>query len=64
MTMSKGTKFGFFLLALAVMACLGFGSIIMVTDMALGMTMVGVGFVAAASGFVVKARLRRAQQRV
>lgn len=64
MTMSKGTKFGFFILALCVMACLGIGSIVLADNMGLGLLMVGVGFVAAASGFVLKARLRRAQQRV
>ncbi|MCY0875907.1 MAG: hypothetical protein OWT28_06535 [Firmicutes bacterium] len=64
MIMSKWTKFGFFMLALLTMAVLGIGSIVMVYHIGLGLVMEFVGFAAAGSGFVLKARLRRAQQRV
>lgn len=54
-------KFGFFILSLSTMACLAVGAVDLDGHFALGLTLVIVGMIAAASGFVVKAFWRKSQ---
>ncbi|MCY0901479.1 MAG: hypothetical protein OWU32_04745 [Firmicutes bacterium] len=61
MVMSKRMKVGFFFLALFAMACMAAGAVGLDGHFAAGMTLVCIGLVAAASGFVVKAFWRRSR---
>ncbi len=57
--MSKQAKLGFFFLALLIVAILAGGSLVMVTNLGLGLLMGGAGCLLVVLGFAVKRRLVR-----